>query len=38
MPTILERYQKTFAKDRELVQAANQLFLYFHLATTRKSC
>ncbi len=26
MPTILERYQKTFAKDRELAQAANQLF------------
>ena len=27
MPTILERYQKTFAKDKELAQAANQLFL-----------
>ena len=26
MPTILERYQKTFAKDKELAQAANQLF------------
>ena len=26
MPTILERYQKTFAKDGELAQAANQLF------------
>ena len=26
MPSILERYQKTFAKDRELSQAANQLF------------
>lgn len=26
MPTILERYQKTFAKDEELAQAANQLF------------
>ena len=26
MPTILEQYQKTFAKDRELAQAANQLF------------
>lgn len=26
MPLILERYQKTFAKDRELSQAANQLF------------
>ena len=26
MPSILERYQKTFAKDRELAQAANQLF------------
>ncbi len=26
MPSILERYQKTFAKDKELSQAANQLF------------
>ena len=26
MHTILERYQKTFAKDRELAHAANQLF------------
>ena len=26
MHTILERYQKTFAKDRELAKAANQLF------------
>ncbi len=26
MHTILERYQKTFAKDRELSKAANQLF------------
>lgn len=26
MRTILERYQKTFAKDRELAHAANQLF------------
>ncbi len=26
MPTILERYHKTFAKDRELAQVANQLF------------
>lgn len=26
MPSILERYQKTFVKDRELSQAANQLF------------
>ena len=26
MPTILELYQKAFAKDRELAEAANQLF------------
>ena len=26
MPTILERYHKTFAKDKELSRAANQLF------------
>ena len=26
MHTILERYQKTFAKDREMAHAANQLF------------